>query len=112
MPPMFVGDAHHRRDAQAVGVFVGEGGHGCCAPQSMLHAVAGLPGLGSAGRRASDDPFDATANSACTDRTYGANHTAVAASTKAALQAKGELGARLAQFAALKPLKQSKRMQT
>mgnify|MGYP004151976333 CR=1 FL=1 len=37
--------------------------------------------------------------------TYGANHTAVAASTKAALQAKGELGARLAQFAALKALK-------
>ena len=79
---MFIGDAHHRRDAEPVGVFVGEGGHGCCAPQSMLHAVAGLPALGSASRRARDYPLRPQPALRAREARMGPITCKVAASTK------------------------------
>ena len=40
---MFIGDAHHRRDAQAVGVRAVEAGHGCST--AWIDAVCLLDGV-------------------------------------------------------------------
>ena len=112
---MFIGDAHHRRDAQAVGVRGVEAGHGCstaCCAALLLHAVAGLPALGSASRRASDTPSPPQPALRARGGAYWANDAPAKSSTKLGLSVMGELSARLVQDAALKGIDQSKRVQT
>ena len=98
---MFVGDAHHRRDAEPVGVFIGEGGHlfdgvcaslrwraACCAPHSMPYCCTAVQpprgGWSSGARKPAGVPVVTLrrhSNSACTGGTDAANHTTKAAST-------------------------------